>query len=96
MASMLVTLFNDKNEDHSSSLQKEIDNLSGIEQLKYKPDVLCGEVGEADQQANPQNGLEGFDNQSWKGKNAHQAGHYRDSVKLTASKTYNFRGGHGY
>jgi three-Cys-motif partner protein len=46
MASMLVTLFNDADEDHSSSLQKEIDKLSGIEKLKYKPDVLCGEVGE--------------------------------------------------
>jgi three-Cys-motif partner protein len=46
MASMLVTLFNDADEDHSSSLQKEIDNLSGIEKLKYKPDILCGEVGE--------------------------------------------------
>jgi three-Cys-motif partner protein len=46
MASMLVTLFNDADADHSSSLQEEIDKLSGIEKLTYKPDVLCGEVGE--------------------------------------------------
>jgi three-Cys-motif partner protein len=45
MASMLVTMFNDANEDHSSSLQAEIDKLPGIKKLKYKPDVLCDEVG---------------------------------------------------
>jgi three-Cys-motif partner protein len=46
MASMLVTLFNDANEDHTSSLQKEIDQLPGVGKLTYKPEVLCGEVGE--------------------------------------------------
>ncbi|NLS68387.1 three-Cys-motif partner protein TcmP [Bradyrhizobium brasilense] len=46
MRSMLVTMFNDADENHSSSLQAEIDALPGIETLKYKPDVLCNEVGE--------------------------------------------------
>lgn len=46
MRSMLVTLFNDADKHHSSSLQTEIDALPGIEKLKYKPDVLCNEVGE--------------------------------------------------
>ncbi|MCK1698781.1 three-Cys-motif partner protein TcmP [Bradyrhizobium sp. 144] len=45
MASMLVTMFNDANEDHSSSLQAEIDKLPGIKKLKHKPQVLCDEVG---------------------------------------------------
>lgn len=46
MRSMLVTLFNDADKHHSCSLQTEIDALPGIEKLKYKPDVLCNEVGE--------------------------------------------------
>lgn len=45
MASMLVTMFNDSNADHSSSLQAEIDKIPGIKKLKYKPEVLCDEVG---------------------------------------------------
>jgi len=46
MRSMLVTYFNDVNENHTSTLQSEIDALPGIEKLKYKPSVSCGEVGE--------------------------------------------------
>lgn len=42
---MLVTLFNDKDEDSSNSLQRAIDELTGIERLKYKPKVMNKEVG---------------------------------------------------
>jgi three-Cys-motif partner protein len=41
----LVTLFNDKNEDNTNTLQKEIDALPGIETLRYKPRVETHEVG---------------------------------------------------
>jgi three-Cys-motif partner protein len=44
MSQMLVSLFNDADHDKSSSLQSEIDALPGIEKLKYKPTVLCGEI----------------------------------------------------
>jgi three-Cys-motif partner protein len=46
LAEMLVTLFNDSDSNHSSSLQKEIDALPGIGKLKFKPDVQCNAVGE--------------------------------------------------
>jgi three-Cys-motif partner protein len=46
MRSMLVTLFNDGDENHTSSLQNEIDALPGIKKLKFKPDVQCNTVGE--------------------------------------------------
>jgi three-Cys-motif partner protein len=42
---MLVTVFNDKNEDHSYSLQQVINALPGIEKLKYKPIVRNYEIG---------------------------------------------------
>jgi three-Cys-motif partner protein len=45
MCEMLVTVFNDKNEDHSYSLQQAIDALPGIEKLKYRPTVRNYEVG---------------------------------------------------
>jgi three-Cys-motif partner protein len=45
MCEMLVTIFNDKNEDHSYSLQQAINALPGIERLKYKPTVRNYEVG---------------------------------------------------
>jgi hypothetical protein len=35
MREMLVTIFNDKNEDNSYSLQQAISALAGIEKLKY-------------------------------------------------------------
>jgi three-Cys-motif partner protein len=43
---MLVALFNDVDENHTSTLQTEIDNLAGIEKLKHKPQVNCNEIGE--------------------------------------------------
>jgi len=45
MREMLVTVFNDKNEDHSYSLQQAINALPGIEKLKYQPTVRNYEVG---------------------------------------------------
>jgi three-Cys-motif partner protein len=42
---MLVTVFNDKDEDNSRSLEQAINGLPGIEKLKYKPRVLNEEVG---------------------------------------------------
>jgi three-Cys-motif partner protein len=46
MCSMLVAYFNDADENHTSTLQAEIDALPGIAKLKYKPTVNCGEIGE--------------------------------------------------
>jgi three-Cys-motif partner protein len=46
LASMLVTLLNDSDGDKTSTLQEEIDKLPGIENLKYKPTVSCGEIDE--------------------------------------------------
>jgi three-Cys-motif partner protein len=45
MREMLVTIFNDKNEDNSYSLQQAINALPGIEKLKYRPIVRNYEVG---------------------------------------------------
>ncbi len=42
----LVTLFNDKDEENSQSLEKAINELPGVEKLKYKPQVENKEVGE--------------------------------------------------
>jgi len=41
-----VTLFNDKDEENSRSLEKAIRELPGVETLKYKPQVKNEEVGE--------------------------------------------------
>lgn len=46
LASMLVTLLNDSDNDKTSTLQTEIDNLPGIGNLKHKPTVSCGEIDE--------------------------------------------------
>ena len=46
MRQMLVTMFNDANEDFSQSLEKAIYSLPGIEELKYPPEVHNFEVGE--------------------------------------------------
>jgi three-Cys-motif partner protein len=43
---MLVTFFNDSDENHTNSLEVEIDKLVGVQTLKYKPQVSFGEVGE--------------------------------------------------
>ena len=45
MCQMLVTLFNDKDEDSSSSLERAIQELPGVENLKYRPKVMNKEVG---------------------------------------------------
>lgn len=45
MCGMLVTLFNDKDENNSQSLDQAIGELLGIEKLKHKPDVMNEEVG---------------------------------------------------
>ena len=43
---MLVTIFNDKDQNNSQSLQKAIDEIPGITTLKYKPVVNNSEVGD--------------------------------------------------
>jgi three-Cys-motif partner protein len=45
MRQMLVTMFNDKDGDNSSSLEKTIKELPGIEGLKYQPQISTQEVG---------------------------------------------------
>jgi three-Cys-motif partner protein len=42
----LVTLFNDKDENNTGSLQQAINELPGVHNLKYKPVVESNEVGE--------------------------------------------------
>lgn len=44
IAASLVTLFNDMDSNNTQTLQSEIDNLSGIEGLRYKPIVNCNPV----------------------------------------------------
>lgn len=44
MSQMLVALFNDADGNNTSTLQSEIDSLPGIEKLRFKPSVTCGEV----------------------------------------------------
>ncbi len=46
MREMLVTFFNDADEKNSKSLEKAIEALSGIDTLKYKPQINNEEVGE--------------------------------------------------
>ncbi|MEY2537400.1 MAG: hypothetical protein QOG67_1140 [Verrucomicrobiota bacterium] len=45
MCRMLVTLFNDKDEDNSQSLLQAIKELPDVEKLNYKPQVMNEEVG---------------------------------------------------
>jgi three-Cys-motif partner protein len=45
MSQMLVTVFNDNDENNSRSLEQAIKELPGIEKLKYKPKVMNEEVG---------------------------------------------------
>jgi three-Cys-motif partner protein len=42
----LVTMFNDKDEANSNSLEEAIKEISGIEKLKHEPDVYTEEVGD--------------------------------------------------
>ena len=44
LSQMLVARFNDGNQDFAGTLQNEIDQLAGIEKLKYKPRVTSGEI----------------------------------------------------
>ena len=46
MANMLVSLFNDQNQLHTDTLQSEINDLPGIEKLRFKPQVRCTLVDE--------------------------------------------------
>jgi three-Cys-motif partner protein len=46
MSQMLVSQFNDANQNHTATLRSEIDKLAGIKNLKYMPIVTCGEIDE--------------------------------------------------
>ncbi|HYX49404.1 MAG TPA: three-Cys-motif partner protein TcmP, partial [Ktedonobacteraceae bacterium] len=46
LSKMLVALFNDKDANHTQTLQEEINKLPGIRTLAHKPEVLCGLVDE--------------------------------------------------
>jgi three-Cys-motif partner protein len=46
MRNMLKTLFNDADPEHTNSLEAAIDEIPGIENLKYKPHISNYEVGE--------------------------------------------------
>ena len=45
-AERLVTIFNDKDEDHARSLEQSIQALSGIERLQHDPQIWNEEVGD--------------------------------------------------
>src|SRR5256714_15685568 len=45
MRNMLLTVFNDKDDDNSRSLEKAISELPGVDKLKCKPRVMNEEVG---------------------------------------------------
>ena len=46
MSKMLVTMFNDVDENNIKSLQSVISELPGIDNLKYKPQIFNEEVGQ--------------------------------------------------
>jgi three-Cys-motif partner protein len=46
ISNMLITLFNDINRGNINSLQETINNINGINELKYKPLIMNEEVGE--------------------------------------------------
>jgi three-Cys-motif partner protein len=46
MREVLVTMFNDKDENNSRSLEQAISELPNIEKLKYRPEVRNKEVGQ--------------------------------------------------
>ncbi|MGO9547280.1 MAG: three-Cys-motif partner protein TcmP [Rhodomicrobium sp.] len=46
MSQMLVSYFNDAQSANTATLQSEINKLSAIANLKYKPVITCGEVDE--------------------------------------------------
>jgi three-Cys-motif partner protein len=45
MRQMLLTVFNDKDDDNSRSLEKAINELPSVDKLNYKPRVMNEEVG---------------------------------------------------
>lgn len=45
----LVTVFNDKDENNSNTLEREIASLSGIDRLRYKPTIFNREIGPQDE-----------------------------------------------
>ena len=46
LTSRLVTVFNDANAEFTSTLSAEIDALPGVDRLKYRPQVLTGEISD--------------------------------------------------
>ena len=44
MRNMLVTIFNDSDIEYTNSLRHEIENINGIETLKYQPQILSRQV----------------------------------------------------
>lgn len=46
LANVLVTMFNDREQDNVASLNSAIESLEGYNQLRYKPVVYCSEVGD--------------------------------------------------
>ena len=46
ISNILITLFNDINRGNINSLQETINNINGINELKYKPLIMNEEVGE--------------------------------------------------
>lgn len=46
LSAMLVTLFNDRDPSHAANLRSEIEKLPGIEKLRHKPEITCGEIDE--------------------------------------------------
>lgn len=44
MSQMLTVYFNDADSDKTSTLRTEVEKLPGIEKLKHKPVITCGEV----------------------------------------------------
>jgi len=46
-AARLVTIFNDKDEEHVRSLEVAIQEIPGIEKLKHKPQIWNAEVGDS-------------------------------------------------
>ncbi len=46
MSQMLVAMFNDADPDKTATLQSQIDTLPGVDRLKHKPTVSCGEIDE--------------------------------------------------
>jgi three-Cys-motif partner protein len=46
MSQMLVSYFNDARNDNAATLEEGINKLPGVNKLRYRPTVTCGEVDE--------------------------------------------------